>query len=88
MARLNDTAAIANRPMEAGETHTVSSRKVENGWMVCHSYYNPRTGECRSSEVFSTSPPMVPRPGDGGSGPSPDSGSSLAKAMEYMKGSE
>lgn len=57
--RLNDTEALRSRPFDAGEDHSVSVRKIDNGYMVRHSSCNPNTGEYKSSEVFSAKPPRI-----------------------------
>ena len=83
--RLNDTASLATRPFEAGESHSISTRKIDNGYLTCTSTYNPRTGECRSAETFSRNPPRIIAPRvDGRSGANPDSGNSLRGAKDYL----
>jgi hypothetical protein len=34
----------------------VSTRKIDNGYIERTSYYNPKTGEYKSSEKFTTKP--------------------------------
>lgn len=83
-SRLDDTAALVANPMGSGESHSVSTRKIENGYLVCESSCNPRTGEYTSSERFSAEEPRIVKPSVRGS--SPDAGpSGLRLAMDYVK---
>lgn len=61
MARLNDTAAVTARPLEADESHTINVRKLEGGggFMVRRSTYNSKTGHCKESEEVSEEPPTI-----------------------------
>lgn len=57
--RLNDTAAIIATPLGEGESHSTSVEKIDNGYLVCRSSWNPRTGQSKSSKVFSETEPRV-----------------------------
>lgn len=58
MSRLNDTAAIARRPIGAlGGSVTTSVRKIDNGYVVEHSSYNRKTGQYKSSEEYCADAP-------------------------------
>lgn len=81
--RLSDTASLTNSPAEAGESHHISTRKIDNGYIVNQSTCNPRTGEYRSSEAFMATPPRV-IPGRVARGPAPDSSESLREARDYL----
>jgi len=83
MARLNDTAAIADAPSRYGEEHSIRTRKIEGGYIVTQSTCNDSTGEYRSTERFMKEPPRVTPPtvkkGH------PDGPSDLAGAMSYLR---
>lgn len=82
MARLNDTAAIAEAPARSGQEHSVSTRKIDNGYVVRQSTYSESTGEYKSSESFMKEPPRITAPGvkkGRADGPS-----DLATAMRYL----
>ena len=55
--RLSDTASLVARSPEGEMERTQRIRKIDNGYLVSDSTYNPRTGVCKSSEKFSVSPP-------------------------------
>ena len=57
--RLNDTAALTSRPFGAGENHSVSVSKIDNGYLVRTTSCNDRTGEYKVNESFSSSPPRI-----------------------------
>lgn len=59
--RLNDTEALADAPFEGELSRTVSTRKIDNGYLTRTSEYNSQTGECRSSERFSRRPQTLPQ---------------------------
>jgi hypothetical protein len=80
--RLNDTSAIARSP-SSSEEHTISTEKIDNGYLVRKSTYNNETGECRSSKTFYEKAPRVTEPtvrGESRSG-----GNSLSDAINSMK---
>ena len=60
--RLNDTAALAHRPLEVGVQHSVSTRKVGEGFVTRTESYNPSTGSCKTAEFISKTPPKVIAP--------------------------
>lgn len=62
MARLNDTQGLTARPFAGGEEHSVSSRRIDNGYLVRTSTCNPETGEYKSSERFMASQPNITAP--------------------------
>lgn len=81
MARLNDTKSlVASNGM--GVEHSVSTRKIDNGFIVCESTCNPSTGEYRRSERFMRDPPKVvpAKVVRGGREPS----QTLADTMNYL----
>jgi hypothetical protein len=82
--RLNDTEALQpSSGMSMGSDHSVSVRKIDNGFVVRQSVYNNRTGECSSTETFSEREPKVTAP-KVGRNPAPDQGSPLRGAMDYL----
>lgn len=85
--RLNDTSSLVNRPFAAGEDHSISTRKIDNGYLTRVSTCNPETGEYKSAEVFTKGQPRITAPRiDGRQGGSVDSGNSLREAREYLGG--
>jgi hypothetical protein len=83
--RLNDTAALASKPLGAGESHSISTRKIDNGYVVTTSSCNPDTGGYSSTERFTASAPRIIPGRTARTGQSPDGPNSLAGAMDYMK---
>ena len=83
--RLNDTAAIASAPPRGGESHHISTREIENGWLVESSVCNERTGEYRSSTKFVETAPRIIPGRAARVGASPDSSTSLRQTMDYLK---
>ena len=83
--RLNDTSAIANRPYNGEASHSISTRKIDNGWLVETSYCDPQTGEYRHSSQFSATQPRLIPGRAARVGGNPDGGSSLRGAVDYMK---
>ena len=80
---MSDTAALVARPPGGGEDHSVSVRKIDNGYLVRTSTCDERTGMYRSSEQFyerapKILPPRVAR------GAAPDAGNALADARKYL----
>lgn len=60
MAKLNSSpAVIAGRPLEANESRSISTRKIDGGYIVRTSYCNESTGEYRTREEFTKSPPKI-----------------------------
>lgn len=84
--RLNDTAAVIAGPSYgAGESHHISTRKIDNGWLVEQSVCNERTGEYRSSCNFTPTQPRL-EPGRAvRQGGSVDGGSTLRRTMDYLR---
>lgn len=60
--RLNDTMALVAEPLSGGVEHSVSVRKVGNGFVTKTSRYNPDTGGYQCSEDFSKKAPRVLAP--------------------------
>jgi len=85
--RLNDTKGLT-REFSGDVSHTVSTRKIDNGYLIRRSSSNDHTGEYSSSETFSAAPPKVNPPSVSRGNPAPDQGSPLKGAMEYLKGSK
>lgn len=79
--RLNDTAAIAARPPGHGQSHTVSCREIENGYIteVCES--NQATGKYSRREMFSKSAPDIQPP----KVKTDESRVSLSQAVHYLE---
>ena len=57
--RLSDTAALVAEPFGRGEEHSISTRKIENGFITRTSRSNPMTGEYECREAFSKSQPRI-----------------------------
>lgn len=57
--RVSDTAAIAGKPSSGMTSHSIHTRKIDNGFVICEHSYNPETGECRDRESFSKSQPRI-----------------------------
>lgn len=87
MARLNDTVALASCPIEAGQNHSVSVEKCDNGYLVCSSSYNDKTGEYRSRKQYYEEPPRIVPPRVSRSGPKSDAAGSrgLSDTMNYLR---
>lgn len=59
---LNSTEAISGKGYQAGEHHSISTRKIENGYVVDITSCNPGTGEYKCSEIFTKEPPNIKPP--------------------------
>ena len=59
--RLNDTAALVREPGGNLE-HSVSVRRIDNGFLVCRTTHNEGTGTYTRSEEFSKNAPRVGMP--------------------------
>ena len=59
--RLNDTAALVREPGGNLE-HSVSVRRIDNGFLVCRTTHNEGTGTFTRSEEFSKNAPRVGMP--------------------------
>lgn len=59
MRRLNDTAALAERSPDGELSHSISSRKVGDGYVVNSHTYNASTGESRCDEQYYKEPPKI-----------------------------
>ncbi len=57
--RLSDTASLTARPFDMGESHSVSVRKVGEQYLTCTTRYNPKTGDCETSEQITKVPPKI-----------------------------
>lgn len=71
--RLNDTIAVAATPMDHNVSETVSTRKIDNGFIKCKSTYNGT--ESSYSETYH--PNKNPAPDAGGG--------SMKKALDYLE---
>jgi hypothetical protein len=60
--RLNDTEALVAKGFAPGSDHSVSVRPIDGGFITRTSSYDPETGHCKSSEVFSKNPPRITPP--------------------------
>lgn len=85
--RLNDTAALVAAPSGSAEaSHSISSEKIDNGYLVRQSRCDPATGAYSSTCHFSKSPPrIIPGRLDGRSGVSMEGPSGLRDAMDSLK---
>lgn len=83
--RLNDTAAIAASPPSGNQEHSISVRKIDNGFIARSSTCNSATGEYKSSEQFFASAPRI-IPARVARTMSDDSGGGLADTMAYLDG--
>ncbi len=53
MGRMSDTKALIEKPLAMGMERTISSRKIDNGFVIRTNEYNMKTGDCKSSEMYS-----------------------------------
>lgn len=81
--RLNDTAALVERPPGAGESHRISCRKIENGFLTSVHSFNDGTGKCTEKEVFTKEYPRIRPPELGRRTNVGDS--SLGDTIEYLE---
>jgi hypothetical protein len=81
--RLNDTAAIAATPPSGNQEHSISVRKIDNGFIARSSTFNSGTGECKSSEQFFSSAPKI-IPARVARSMDADAGGGLADTMAYL----
>lgn len=85
--RLNDTQALVARGLDAGQSHSISTRKIDNGYVTSVSTCDPMTGRYDHAELFTANPPNIKPPRiDGRQGASVDSPSSLREAKAYLGG--
>jgi hypothetical protein len=86
MARLNDTRALTDRPPRSGESYHISTRKIDNGFLVEESICTD-TGEYKSSTRYMATPPtVVPGRVKGsrnGAGPDAAGSNGLGDAVQY-----
>lgn len=83
--RLNDTAAIAASPPSGNQEHSISVRKIDNGFVARSSTCNSATGEYKSSEqYFENAPKIVPA--QVAKVMSVRSGGGLADSVDYLNG--
>jgi hypothetical protein len=64
--RLNDTAGLVGGDRRNEGRVSISTRKIDNGWIVERSASNPNTGEWRCSEEYQKSLGPVVGVGDEG----------------------
>lgn len=81
--RLNDTAAIAATPPSGNQEHSISVRKIDNGFIARSSTCNSATGEYKSSEQYFPSAPKI-IPARVARSMDADSGGGLADTMAYL----
>jgi hypothetical protein len=81
--RLNDTAAIAASPPSENQEHSISVRKIDNGFVARSSTCNSATGEYKSSEQYFPSAPRI-IPAKVARSMSDDAGGGLADTMAYL----
>lgn len=86
--RLNDTSALVGRPLEPGESHSICTEKIDNGYLTRVSTYNPATGENREAKKFSETPPQIEAPTGKPGNPAPDQGNPLRDTMDYLSDKE
>ena len=86
MARLNDTRALSNAPPRGGESYHISTRKIDNGYLVEESICTD-TGELKSSTRYMANPPtVVPgriKSSRNGNGPDAAGSAGLGDAVQY-----
>lgn len=84
--RLNDTEALARGApgLYTGEDHSVSVRRIENGFIIRQSECNPNTGHYSTREVFSERQPRI-TPASVKRGSVNDGSESLRDTMGYLK---
>jgi hypothetical protein len=58
-SRLSDTNSLVAVPSDGMSSHSIHTRKVENGYMICESSSDPNTGQYRSTERFSATAPRI-----------------------------
>lgn len=76
-SRLSDTAAVVGVPEfgpERNESHSVSVRKIDNGYIVSKSSCS--NGRYESSEEYAATPPQLA---------GKEQSNAMAKALDYMK---
>lgn len=81
--RLSNTAAI-ERESFSGQSHSISVRKIDNGYLVSKSSCGP-DGDYRSSESFHRQPPRISEPRVGRQARDSAGDESLADTVDYMK---
>ena len=59
-ARLNNTSAITGKGYDAGEHHSYSYRKIDNGYVVEECTSNYGTGDYKSKSTFVKEKPEFP----------------------------
>lgn len=57
MSKLNNTRAIAEKPLRGGSTRTTSVEKIDNGYLTRTSEWNDKTGQYKSSTEYSKDVP-------------------------------
>lgn len=82
--RLNDTAAFRSVPSSGNTSHSVSVRKIDNGYVESTSDYNSMTGESKYSERFSEMAPDIGRVNGPRAGVGPDVENRLSDTMRYL----
>jgi hypothetical protein len=56
--RLDDTRALTDRPSRGGESHHISTQKIDNGFLITRSVCTD-TGDYKTQTLFSPSEPQV-----------------------------
>ena len=62
MAKLNSTIGISDRDYDGGESHSISTRQIDNGWVTDISTSNSNTGKYECSQTFSKDRPRISAP--------------------------
>ena len=84
--RLNDTRALTDAPSRGGTRHSISSRKIDNGYLVEECTVTD-TGEYQERCSYSaTEPKLVPGRVSGARKVGPDiaGGNGLGDAVKYL----
>lgn len=81
--RLNDTRALTAQPPGGNQEHSVSVRKIDDGFIVRTSTCNPETGEYKSREQYHERAPRIIAPRVA-RGPAPENEGSLRDTMAYL----
>lgn len=83
--RLNDTAAIAASPPSGNQEHSISVRKIDNGFIARSSTCNSATGEYKSTEQFFAQAPRIV-PAQVAKAMGVKEGGGLADSVDYLTG--
>lgn len=84
--RLSDTDAISHRMAGSnGAHHSISTRQIDNGWLIETSSCDPHTGRYSSSTKYAQNQPRIIPGRAARTGAAGDSSGSLREAADYLK---